>query len=59
MHRKADNLQEMFDAKHARAFNPSRYERAFDVRLVLSGTVVPNTFAAGLRETYVWICFRL
>ena len=26
-------------AKRVRAFNPSRYERAFDVRLVLSGTV--------------------
>ena len=25
-----------------RAFNPSRYERAFDVRLVLSGTVAPQ-----------------
>ena len=24
-------------AKRVRAFNPSRYERAFDVRLVLSG----------------------
>ena len=26
-------------AKRVRAFNPSHYERAFDVRLVLSGTV--------------------
>ena len=29
-------------AKRVRAFNPSRYKRAFDVRLVLSGTVVPH-----------------
>ena len=26
-------------AKHVHVFNPSRYERVFDVRLVLTGTV--------------------
>ena len=31
-----------------RAFNPSRYERAFDVRLVLSGTVADMLSRASL-----------